>query len=104
MYGDTCVARPMLLFGKRGELLAEAEITDIIEEIRERMEGETHPNPPCEGGDVVIAEPQVLPYRANEAVENQLNVDSCRNEGSAVLCTTGARRDLGGSSDKEAVC
>ena len=40
---------------------------------------------------------QVLPHRANEAIENQLNVDSYRNEGSAVLCTTGARRDLGGS-------
>jgi len=66
MYGDTCVARPMLLFGKHGELLAEAEITDIIEEIHERMEG----------GDAVIAEPQVLPHR----------------------------EDLGGSSDKEAAC
>ena len=41
------------------------------------------------------ANQQVLPHRANEVVENQLNVDSCRNEGSAVLCTTGARRDLG---------
>lgn len=39
MYGDVCVARPMLLFGKHGELLAEAEMTDVIGEIRERMEG-----------------------------------------------------------------
>ena len=38
MYGEVCVARPMLLFGKHGELLAEAEITDIIEEIRARIE------------------------------------------------------------------
>jgi hypothetical protein len=28
----------MLLFGKRGELLAEAEMTDIIEDIRTRIE------------------------------------------------------------------
>ena len=49
MYGDVCVARPMLLFGKHGELLAEAEMIDIVEEIQERMEG-SHPNPPCEGG------------------------------------------------------
>ena len=41
MYGEVCVARPMLLFGKRGELLAEAEITDIIEEIRARIEEAT---------------------------------------------------------------
>lgn len=38
MYGDTCVARPMLLFGKQGELLAQAEIHGIIEEIRARIE------------------------------------------------------------------
>ena len=38
MYGEHCVARPMLLFGKRGELLAEAEMTDIIEDIRTRIE------------------------------------------------------------------
>ena len=38
MYGDTCVARPMLLFGKQGELLAEVEIKDVIEEIRTRIE------------------------------------------------------------------
>ncbi len=38
MYGEVCVARPMLLFGKHGELLAEAEITDIIEEVRARIE------------------------------------------------------------------
>lgn len=38
MYGDTCVARPMLLFGKHGELLTEAEMADIIEEIRARIE------------------------------------------------------------------
>ena len=38
MYGEVCVARPMLLFGKQGELLAEAEIADIIEEIRVRIE------------------------------------------------------------------
>ena len=38
MYGDTCVARPMLLFGKQGELLAEADMTDIIDEIRARIE------------------------------------------------------------------
>ena len=59
---------------------------------------ETHPNPPCKGGNPAIAEPQVLPHRANKAEENQLNVDLCRYEGSAVHCTTGARRDLGGSS------
>jgi hypothetical protein len=38
MYGGTCVARPMLLFGKQGELLAEVEMNDIIEEIRARIE------------------------------------------------------------------
>ena len=76
MYGEVCVARPMLLFGKHGELLAEAEMADIIEEIHERMEGGTHPNPPYKGGDAVIAEPQVLPHR----------------------------EDLGGSSDKEVTC
>lgn len=38
MYGTTCVARPMLLFGKQGELLAEIEITDMVDEIRERIE------------------------------------------------------------------
>lgn len=38
MYGEVCVARPMLLFGKQGELIAEAEIADIIEEIRVRIE------------------------------------------------------------------
>ena len=38
MYGDTCVARPMLLFGKHGELLAEVEMNDIIDEVRTRIE------------------------------------------------------------------
>jgi hypothetical protein len=38
MYGTTCVARPMLLFGKQGELLTEVEITNLIDEIRERIE------------------------------------------------------------------
>ena len=38
MYGTTCVARPMLLFGKQSELLAEVEITDVIDEIRARIE------------------------------------------------------------------
>ena len=38
MYGDACVARPMLLFGKQGELLAEVEMKDIVEEIRARIE------------------------------------------------------------------
>ena len=38
MYGTTCVARPMLLFGKQGELLAEVSMTDIIDEIRARIE------------------------------------------------------------------
>ena len=38
MYGTTCVARPMLLFGKQGELLAEVEITDLIDEVRARIE------------------------------------------------------------------
>ena len=38
MYGDTCVARPMLLFGKHGELLNEANIPDVIEDIRARIE------------------------------------------------------------------
>ena len=38
MYGTTCVARAMLLFGKQGELLTEVEIKDIIDEIRERIE------------------------------------------------------------------
>ena len=38
MYGDACVARPMLLFGKQGELLSEVEMKDIIEEIRARIE------------------------------------------------------------------
>lgn len=38
MYGTTCVARPMLLFGKRGELLAEVEMTDVLDEIRTRIE------------------------------------------------------------------
>ena len=55
------------------------------------------PSLPAREGGVSIAEPQVLPHRANKAEENQLNVDLCRYEGSAVLCTTGARRDLGGS-------
>ena len=59
---------------------------------------ETHPFPPCEGGSTNLLQSQVLPHRANKAEENQLNVDLCRYEGSAVLCTTGARRDLGGSS------
>ena len=62
-----------------------------------RAMGQTHPIPPCEGGGSDNAEAQVLPHRANKAEENQLNVDLCRYEGSAVLCTTGARRDLGGS-------
>ena len=38
MYGDVCVARPMLLFGKQGELLAEVKISDIVEEIHSRIE------------------------------------------------------------------
>ena len=38
MYGATCVARPMLLFGKQGELLTEVEITDLIDEVRARIE------------------------------------------------------------------
>ena len=38
MYGSTCVARPMLLFGKQGELLAEVEMADVVEEIKERIE------------------------------------------------------------------
>ena len=38
MYGTTCVARPMLLFGNSGALLTEAEITDIIDEVRVRIE------------------------------------------------------------------
>lgn len=46
MYGTTCVARPMLLFGKQGELLAEVEMTDIIKDIRERLEG-TREEAPC---------------------------------------------------------
>ena len=65
-------------------------------ELSRAME-QTHPIPPCEGGGSDIAEAQVLPHRANKAEENQLNVDLCRYEGSAVHCTTGARRDLGGS-------
>ena len=38
MYGTTCVARPMLLFGKQGSLLSEIEITDIVDDIRTRIE------------------------------------------------------------------
>ena len=38
MYGTTCVARPMLLFGKQGELLTEVEMTDVLDEIRTRIE------------------------------------------------------------------
>lgn len=38
MYGDVCVARPMLLFGKKGELLTEIEVADVIDEIRARIE------------------------------------------------------------------
>ncbi|MBR4312752.1 MAG: DUF3805 domain-containing protein [Bacteroidaceae bacterium] len=38
MYGTTCVARPMLLFGKQGELLTEVAMTDIVDEIRARIE------------------------------------------------------------------
>ena len=38
MYGTTCVARPMLLFGKQGALLSEVELADVIGEIRERIE------------------------------------------------------------------
>ena len=38
MYGSACVARPMLLFGKQGELLPEVELTDVVGEIRERIE------------------------------------------------------------------
>ncbi len=37
MYGTTCVARPMLLFGKQGEALAEADVTKIVEDIRTRI-------------------------------------------------------------------
>ena len=60
---------------------------------------ETLSNPPGEGENSTCAVSQVLPHRANKAEENQLNVDLCRYEGSAVLCTTGARRDLGGSPE-----
>ena len=38
MFGDVCVARPMLLFGKHGELLAEAKVMDLVEEIHARIE------------------------------------------------------------------
>ena len=38
MYGTTCVARPMLLFGKQGELITEVEMTDVLDEIRSRIE------------------------------------------------------------------
>lgn len=38
MYGTTCVARPMLLFGKQGALLTEVELTDVVDEIRVRIE------------------------------------------------------------------
>lgn len=38
MYGTTCVARPMLLFGKQGALLTEVELTDVVDEIRARIE------------------------------------------------------------------
>ncbi|MBO5085397.1 MAG: DUF3805 domain-containing protein [Bacteroidaceae bacterium] len=37
MYGDACVARPMLLFGKKGEMLAEADVAKIVEDIRTRI-------------------------------------------------------------------
>ncbi len=37
MYGTTCVARPMLLFGKQGEALSEADVTKIVEDIRTRI-------------------------------------------------------------------
>ena len=37
MYGDTCVARPMLLFGKKGEMLVEADVAKIVEDIRTRI-------------------------------------------------------------------
>ena len=37
MYGTTCVARPMLLFGKQGEALAKADVTKIVEDIRTRI-------------------------------------------------------------------
>ena len=38
MYGTTCVARPMLLFGKQGSLLSEVEMIDVVDEIRARIE------------------------------------------------------------------
>lgn len=38
MYGTTCVARPMLLFGKQGSLLSEVEMTDVVDEVRARIE------------------------------------------------------------------
>ena len=38
MYGTTCVARPMLLFGKQCALLTEVELTDVVDEIRVRIE------------------------------------------------------------------
>ena len=38
MYGTACVARPMLLFGKQGSLLSEVEMTDVVDEIRARIE------------------------------------------------------------------
>lgn len=41
MYGTTCVARPMLLFGKQGSLLADVEMIDVIDEIRARIEEAT---------------------------------------------------------------
>ena len=38
MYGDVCVARPMLLFGKQGEMLAEADMAELINNVRARIE------------------------------------------------------------------
>ena len=50
MYGNTCVARPMLLFGKHGELLTEVEMSDIIDEVRERIEEAAASESPLERG------------------------------------------------------
>ena len=81
----------------------EEDVPDFVTRIVRTPSQETHPNPPCKGGNPAITEPQVLPHRANKAEENQLNVDLCRYEGSAVLCTTGARRDLGGSPEESII-
>ena len=78
----------------------EEDIPDFVTRVVEM--DERPPLTPPEEGNSTLAASQVLPHRANKAEENQLNVDLCRYEGSAVLCTTGARRDLGGSPDAPA--